>query len=143
MDAREPGAQDNVDGAASRPATPSLGPSFFAAPDLIPPALEAASIGVWTWDIATNCMTWSANLRDIHRLSLDGFGGTFSAFEKDIHPDDRASVVAAIQDSLRQRKPYRSLYRLPPRPDADERWIEALGTVIVFTFDPRRWPGAS
>jgi len=40
-------------------------------------------------------VTWSANLEDIHRLAAGSFDGTFAAFENDIHPDDRAGVVAA------------------------------------------------
>src|SRR5262245_58498222 len=139
MDAREPGAQEGMDGTASRPALPELRPAFFAAPELIPSALEAAHIGIWIWDIATNRMTWSSNLKDIHRLSVSGLDGTFSAFENHIHPADRADVVAAIQDAVRQRKPYRILYRLPPQPDGEEYWIEALGTVIAE--EPTRMVG--
>src|SRR5262249_49617145 len=141
MNARELGAQESVDGAVSRPATPEPQPAFFAAPEVIPSALEAANIGIWPWDIAPNRLTCPSNLKATHRLSLDGLNGPFSAFENDIHPDDRASVVAAIQDSLRQRKPYRMLYRLPPQPDGEERWIEALGTVIIEGVEAGRSAG--
>jgi PAS domain S-box-containing protein len=104
---------------------------FFPEPELMAAALKTSKIGVWCWDIASNRVTWSTNLEDIHRLPPASFDGTFAAFENDIHPDDRADVLASIQETMRSRKPHRVLYRLPPRPDQDERWIEAVGTVMV------------
>ena len=104
---------------------------FFPMPDLMAVALESGKIGVWCWDIASNRIIWSTNLEDIHALPRHSFDGTFASFENDIHPDDRANVVASIQDTVRKRKPHRVLYRLPPRSDQDERWIESVGTVMI------------
>jgi len=126
---REPEAQNEGN---SRPVpAPSEDRPFFPAPDLVTAALAAGKIGVWAWEIAPNRVTWSANLEEIHRLAAGSFDGTFSAFENAVHPDDRAGVVAAIKESLRSHKPHRTLYRLPPQPDGDERWIEASGTLVV------------
>jgi hypothetical protein len=59
-------------------------------------AFEAGKIGVWTWDIASDKVAWSANLDEIHRLPTGSFDGTLSFFVQDIHPDDRAVVIAAV-----------------------------------------------
>lgn len=115
--------------------------SLIPVPEPVATALEAGKIGVWSWDIASNRIAWSANLEDVHRLAQGRFDGSFTFFENDIHPDDRASVVAGIQESLRSRKPHRTLYRLHPRPDTDDRWIEALGTVVSENGEPVRMVG--
>ena len=120
---------------------PSRQKEFFPNPELISLALEAGKIGIWTWEIATNQITWSTNLEDIHRLPRDSFNGTFSFFEEDIHPEDRADVLTAVQEALRTRKPHRALYRLPPHPERDDCWIETVGTVILENGEPVRMVG--
>src|SRR5262249_37723453 len=140
MDARDPRPTETND-AASPPSTPRPTRTFFVTPEVISNALEAGNIGVWAWDIQTNRVTWSANLEQIHRLPQGRFEGTFAAFENDVHPEDRAAVRAAIEDSLRSHKPYRALYRLPPAPDSDERWLESVGAVIVEDGRPVRMVG--
>src|SRR5215475_2760729 len=94
---REPEAQS--EGNSRAVSTPSEDRPFFPAPDLVAAALAAGKIGVWAWDIASNHVTWSANLEEIHRLAPGSFDGTFSGFESAVHPDDRAGVVAAIKES--------------------------------------------
>src|SRR6266545_912058 len=139
MDAREPEAQGQGNDSAAL--TPSQPQPFFPAPDLIAVALAAGKIGVWSWDLAADRVIWSANLEGIHSLAPGSFDGTFAAFESAIHPDDRASVVAAGKEVLRTHKPHRTLYRLPPQPDGDERWIETLATVVLEDGQPVRMVG--
>ena len=92
-------------------------------------ALEAGKVGVWSWDIKSNTVQWSGNMEQIHELAAS-FDGTFSAFQKDIHPEDQPEVSAAVQESLRSGKPYHVHYRLAPRPDTEERWVEVMASVI-------------
>jgi PAS domain S-box-containing protein len=103
--------------------------SFFPDESTVYAALENAKIGVWSWDIASNKVTWSANLEEIHCLPKGTFDSTFASFENDIHPDDRAHVRNEIQEGLRTQSSRRMLYRLPPREDEPERWIESIATV--------------
>jgi hypothetical protein len=56
-------------------------------------ALEAGRIGVWSWDLATNTVTWSSNMEAIHRLAPGTFDGTYAFFERDVHEEDRPRVV--------------------------------------------------
>ncbi|MEA2939452.1 MAG: hypothetical protein QOC56_2956, partial [Alphaproteobacteria bacterium] len=114
---------------------------FFDIAEPISTALEAGRIGVWSWDIPSNRVTWSSNLEEIHHLPPGTFDGTFSVFEKDIHWEDRASVMAAVQDTLRTHRPHRTLYRLPPQPDEDDHWIEATGTIVLEDGQPVRMVG--
>jgi PAS domain S-box-containing protein len=93
-------------------------------------ALAAGQVGVWSWDIASNAVAWSANLEEIHGLAPGSFGGTFAAFQSGIHPEDHSEVLAAIQESVRTGKPFHASYRLAPRADEESRWVEAAGSVV-------------
>jgi PAS domain S-box-containing protein len=136
----EPRPDEMVETLASPPASVPQRP-FFPDPELVAIALEAGKIGVWSWDIAVNRVTWSTNLEDVHDLPKDSFDGSFAVFENDIHPQDRAGVRAAIEETLSSHKPHRTLYRLPPRPDREECWIEAMGTVVIEGGEPVRMVG--
>ena len=127
-----PSPSDTI-GAAGELSFPDL-PSVRA-------ALEAGKIGIWSWDIGSDAIRWSGNLEAIHDLPAGSFDGTFSAFQKDIHPDDQAEVHAAIQESLRERKAYHVQYRLVPRPEREERWVEAVGSVVTEDGKPARLLG--
>ena len=106
-------------------------PRYFPDDSIVHTALENAKIGVWSWDIASNRVTWSSNLEEIHCLPKGSFDNTFNAFESDIHPDDRAHVRSTIEEALRSQTSRRMLYRLPPRPGEEERWIESIATVGI------------
>jgi PAS domain S-box-containing protein len=121
--------------------SPETAKPFFPNFDTVRLALESGNIGVWSWDIASDNITWSSNLEAIHGLDADSFGGTFTFFERDIHPDDQAGVISAIREAMRTKKSYRVRYRLPKRIDGEERWIEATGTVIAREGEPQRMVG--
>jgi PAS domain S-box-containing protein len=129
---------DSDDAVASQPGG---GSPFFPDPDTVSRVLENGGVGIWSWDIASNRVSWSTNLEEIHGRSPGSFDGTFAGFESDIHPEDRPAVHAAIQDALQSHKARRMQYRLSPRPGADERWIESLATVVVEDGAPVRMLG--
>ena len=106
-------------------------PPFFPDTTTVHSAMQAACIGVWSWDLESNRVTWSSNLEDIHRLPPGSFDGTLAFVQNDIHPDDRAEVTSAIQEALRTHTPRRMLYRLPQRDDNQEHWIESIASVRV------------
>ena len=93
-------------------------------------ALEAGGIGVWSWEIKTDIVTWMGNLAQIHGIETRDWKGTFSDFQKVIHSEDQPEVIAAVQESLRSRKPYHVLYRLAPHDGEEERWIEAMASTV-------------
>ena len=111
---------------------PESARQFFPDFETIRLALESGKIGVWSWDIATNVLTWSSNLEAIHGLDVGNFDGTFAFFERDIHPDDQTGVLSAIREAMRTQKSYRVRYRLPKPIEGQERWIEATGLTFVY-----------
>jgi len=104
-------------------------------------ALEAAQIGIWSWDVAGNRLTWSSNLESMHGMPAGGFDGRYACFVENIHPDDRANVEASLKEALRTRSAYRARYRPTPREGRDERWLESTGTVIAANGAVERMVG--
>ena len=114
---------------------------FFPDRNTLGTALEAGRIGVWSWDVQSNVVTWSSNLESIHGLSSGSFDGTYAFFEHNIHEEDRAAVVAALDAALHSGQPYCVRYRAPPCETRQDLWIEAAGTVTVADGKPRRMVG--
>jgi PAS domain S-box-containing protein len=104
-------------------------------------ALKAGGVGVWSWEIKTDAVTWMGDLAEIHGIRTEDWSGTFSTFQQVIHSEDQREVIAAIQESLRTRKPYQMLYRLAPRDGKEERWIEAMASVIEHNGEAVRLVG--
>ena len=63
-------------------------------------ALDAANMGTWDWDLATQSVRWSDNMERIHGLPAGTFDSTFQSYAAEIHPDDRDRVLASIQRAL-------------------------------------------
>jgi PAS domain S-box-containing protein len=141
MDAIEPGPDEARDQPTASPPQPVAPRPFFPHPELMSIALETGQIGIWSWDIASNRVTWSTNVEGIHGLPGGRFDGALTDFENEIHPEDRPGVVAAIQETLQTHKSHRIQYRLQPRPGVDERWIETVATVVTAAGMPAQMLG--
>jgi two-component sensor histidine kinase len=134
-----------------KPATPAPNrlPARDGAEDFFPnlatvrDALEAANIGVWCWDLASDTVTWSRNLEALHRRAAGSFDGTYAGFRKDVHDDDWPAVEASLKEALRTHGSYRVRYRLAGHDDGEESWIELNGTVEVENGVPKRILGLS
>src|SRR3569833_305488 len=126
---------------SGRDQPPNVEKPFFPSVDSVRFALESGKIGVWSWDIGSDAITWSRNLESIHGLEPGSFDGSFAFFERDIHPEDQAAVSAAIREAVDTQKPYRVRYRLPKRINGEERWIEATGAFIDEAGTGKRMVG--
>jgi PAS domain S-box-containing protein len=93
--------------------------------------LEAAQIGIWSWDVASSAVTWSSNLEPIHGLPPGSFDGTYRCLIENIYADDRANVEASLGEALRTHVTYRARYRARQRDDRGDCWLEATGTVVA------------
>jgi two-component system CheB/CheR fusion protein len=92
-------------------------------------ALAAGHMGVWDWDIQTDEVKWSEQLEPMHGLAPGAFEGTFSAFQRLIHPEDRALVAAAIRRALQEKAGYDVEFRTR-RPDGGVQWTAGKGRVL-------------
>jgi two-component system, LuxR family, sensor kinase FixL len=105
-------------------------------------AADSADLGLWEWDIACNEIWITEKGR-----SLFGFEGSekldFDRFRSRLHPEDRESVLEAIENSLRTGAEYRSEYRVV-LPNGQLRWIAGRGHVeFNGNGQPVRMRGAS
>lgn len=92
-------------------------------------ATSAGSVGVWDWDIASNTVSWSDSIYEIHGLQPGEFDGTVEAFAELVHPDDRALVNEAIQRALQDGAPYQLEFRAI-HSDGSIIWISTQAQVI-------------
>jgi PAS domain S-box-containing protein len=89
-------------------------------------ALDAADMGTWDWDIASNRVVWSDNLATLHGLPEGTFDGSFASYEREIHPEDRPRVMASAERAIREGTPHEVEYRIVA-PDGTVRWVEGKG----------------
>ncbi len=115
--------------------------AFFPDFATVRAALEAGQIGIWSWDLATNAVTWSSNIESICGFSQERFDGTFASLEQSIHDEDRSRVLEAFNETLRTGHPFRLRYRIAPAQGRGDLWIEAIGTVTCTDAAPRRMIG--
>jgi two-component sensor histidine kinase len=120
----------------NRPAE-EMARKFFPDFTTVRTALEAAQIGVWSWDVATDAVTWSSNLESLHGFSP----GSLHEFIDNIHPDDRAGVKALLKEALRTGSSFHARYRAPARAGREECWLEVTGTVVVEDGVAKRMVG--
>jgi PAS domain S-box-containing protein len=91
--------------------------------------LEAGSMGVWEWEIASGRVSWSSGLEAIHGLAPGAFGGTFEDCFRDAHPDDRPAVMQSITRSLEENVDHDIEYRIIC-PDGGIRWVQGKGRAV-------------
>ena len=93
-------------------------------------AQQVAHIGSWEWDIASNRVTWSAELYRIYGVAPERHSATFQAYLALVHSQDRARVQQVIEQAARDRQPFEFEERVV-RADGVERILLSRGTVDV------------
>ena len=106
--------------------------------------LDAGKCGIWDWDIATDRLTWSERVYELHGVTPETFGGRLEDFMSLIHPADRARVSEAVRQALENRADYGIEFRVIRPGTGQTRWVWTNGRVL-FGGDgaPRRMLGAT
>jgi PAS domain S-box-containing protein len=87
-------------------------------------ALRSSGTGIWSWDFATDRITWSD---EVHKIfGTQPVEQTVEHFRSIVHPDDKERVWAAISAAIAERKPYGLEFRIV-RPDGQVRWLSNHG----------------
>ncbi len=87
-------------------------------------ALASSSTGVWTWNVKTNDVFWSAECYEI--FGSKEFGGTFESFARLLHPEDAPGMMAKIGQVSMNQPMFRAEFRIV-RPDGVIRWLANSG----------------
>ena len=93
-------------------------------------AQQAARIGSFEWNVQTGVNTWTPELEAMYGLPPGGFGGTQTAFENLVHPDDRAEVIKLVDAAMKSGQPTKGEWRVVWA-DGSVHWI--AGRWQVFT----------
>ena len=108
-------------------------------------ALVAGSVYTWRWNIPVDRVV--VNAAFAHLFGVDTAGATTAGlpiefFISSMHPEDRARVTAAIEQSIQTGEPYASEYRVQTA-TGGERWLTARGQVEYDAAgQPIAFPGA-
>jgi two-component system, cell cycle sensor histidine kinase and response regulator CckA len=93
-------------------------------------AHQAARMGTWRWDIATNVLRWDAGLRQLYGLAAGEQVSGYDDFLSRVHPDDRERVSQSVQQALRGQGALDYEFRII-LPDGRVRWLADLGRVAT------------
>ena len=105
-------------------------------------AATAAKLGMWMWDIVRDEIWITDKGRALFGLApSEKFD--FDRFRSMLHPEDRESVLKALENSLRTGEEYATEYRAV-LPDGQIRWIAGSGHVeFDGDSEPVRMRGCS
>ena len=92
-------------------------------------ATQAASLGIWDWDVATNALIWDAGMCQLHGLEGNHFSGTYDTWVKRLHIEDVDRCENETALALRGEKDYDTEFRVV-WPDGTIRHLKALGQVV-------------
>lgn len=95
---------------------------------LLDTAEQVAGQGSWSWDLATDQITWSPGLFRIYGLE-PSWTIAHDKFLAMVHPDDRPGLAKAMMDVARSPGRILSEYRLT-RPDGQTRWFRVDGNYL-------------
>ena len=93
-------------------------------------ALEAAEAGLWDRDLSTGAVLYSQAWKRQLGYEEDEFPASWRHWEEHLHPDDRPSVLRALQDFISGRITTLDLeYRLRHK-NGHFRWIHSRGALL-------------
>lgn len=106
-------------------------------------ACRATNDGIWDWDIGADAVWWNDAYEAVFGDHSHGKGQNLAAWSERIHPDERASVVADLTDTLRSdRRLWTGEYRFR---HADGTYVYVIDRGYVIRDHegvPRRMIGA-
>ncbi len=92
-------------------------------------ATQSAALGVWEWDAASQKHTWDERTHAIHGLKPGEYDGSFDAWMKCLHPDDRSLAEARFQLVLAGGNFYDQEFRVALPEDGAMRHVESRAIV--------------
>ncbi len=90
---------------------------------------DAVALAGWDWDVASDRVTWSAQLAARHGLTPDAAPRSAHDVVAMVHPEDVARVGAKISGALSSGDRYECEFRMR-RTDGTYRWVLAIARVV-------------
>lgn len=98
-------------------------------------ALDAAKMGAWSWDLASNQIDTTVHFKQIFDFDLKE-EITYEKWRQRLHPEDLIRVEALLQELLVSQEDYQAQYRVV-RSDGSWHWVNASGR---FYYDRDKHP---
>lgn len=95
-------------------------------------ALNAGSMGVWSYHIETQTVTWDDQLEELHGLTPGSFEGSLTALADRIHKDDRNETLAKLLDAAREGQRFDHRFR-SIRVGGSVLWLQSAATPVSDT----------
>lgn len=92
-------------------------------------ALQAASAGVWSWDIATNDAFWSVENFQVMGLDPATSESNYETWLQSVHPDDREKATKQVEEAVCNRTNLNIEFRVV-WPNGKVVWINDIGNMI-------------
>jgi PAS domain S-box-containing protein len=92
-------------------------------------ALAAADLGTWEWDLRGSRIVWSDVTERIFGLEPGVFDGRLETCRSFLHPDDEATVEAAVDHAVRTASELMGECRIIRR-DGSVRWLSVRGDAL-------------
>jgi len=93
-------------------------------------ALEGSGDGVWDWSIQTGAAKFSPRWKDMLGYAVDEIGESADEWEKRVHPEDKARVMADLQAHTEgQTRAFAVEFRMHCK-DGSWKWVLGRGMVV-------------
>ncbi|HMC38679.1 MAG TPA: diguanylate cyclase, partial [Acidimicrobiales bacterium] len=91
-------------------------------------AQRIAHIGTWSWEVGSDAVLWSAELKRIY--GIEGEAGPMRNPDYDllVHPDDRERVNRTVVEAVQNLTSFEHEYRIV-HANGETRWVQARGDV--------------
>ena len=104
-------------------------------------AMKASRMGVWEWNVNSDKLTWSNELKSIFGLK-NSTVVTYEKYMNLLHPEDRPKLQKVIQNAQRTGRKY-SIEHRTIWPDGSIHWILGMGQAFIENGKLVRMAGVS
>ncbi|GGX08423.1 PAS domain-containing hybrid sensor histidine kinase/response regulator [Undibacterium macrobrachii] len=100
--------------------------ALSAARDQMVLAAEVAQLGVWTWDVATNALSWNQQMYRMYDYDEEQIGShlRYEHWRSRVHPDDIADAESQLHGAVEGRCRYTPIFRVK-QADGSYRFVQA------------------
>ena len=92
-------------------------------------AVKAAGGGLWDLEPQTGKVWYSERFKELLGYSGDESEDSFLGWENSLHPDERESILAALQNHLDERAPFNEVCRMQCK-SGEYRWYRTMGQAL-------------
>jgi PAS domain S-box-containing protein len=101
--------------------------SLFESEQTMRLAVDAARMGLWRWDMASDTLTWDARTCEV--FGVEAAPPSYAHYLQLVHPDDRPAIEHVVRDAHLSGV-YPTLEHRLAAGANDERWVLATGKVL-------------